>query len=120
MIDVKADATVPEPVMHGVYSEAPTPDVFYDYAVKSWTQFFPAMISGQKKADMRDLRDRDYKINDVLLLCEYDFARGAYTGRWATFSITHIISNRTPCAMSSSALDRNHCILSLSLLETSK
>jgi hypothetical protein len=52
-----------------------------------------------------------------VLLCEYDPFGGGYTGRWALFEITYITSNDTPCAMSSNALARDACILSVSLIE---
>lgn len=87
-----------------------------DYAVKSWPSFFSAMISGEKRHDMRDKRDRDYKVGDVMLLREYDPFGAGYTGRDATFRITYITSNDTPCAMSSAALDNNFAILSVELL----
>jgi hypothetical protein len=89
----------------------------WDYAVKSWPQFFSKMITGQKLADMRDKRDRNYAIGDQVLLCEYDPFGGGYSGRMAIFEITHIISNDTPCAMSSAALDNDFAVLSVKLLE---
>lgn len=88
----------------------------YDYEVKSWPAFYTAMVSGKKKHDMRDKRDRAYKIGDRLKLREYDPFSGAYTGREAVFKVTYITSNDTPCAMSSAALDRDFCILSMELL----
>jgi hypothetical protein len=85
----------------------------YDYDVKSWPWFFEPMIAGTKKHDMRDMRDRPYKIGDRMLLREYDPRGTGYTGRSALAIITYITSNETPCAMSSTALDRNVAILSL-------
>ncbi len=85
----------------------------YDYEVKSWPWFFEEMISGQKKHDMRDKRDRDYAVGDRMLLREFDPRYGEYTGRAAIATITYITDNVTPCAMSSAALDRNFAILSL-------
>lgn len=88
-----------------------------DYEVKSWPAFFSKMISGEKKHDMRDKRDREYKVGDSMLLREYDPFGGGYTGRWAVVEITYITSNVTPCAMSSAALDNDFCILSVELIE---
>jgi hypothetical protein len=88
----------------------------YDYEVKSWPAFFSKMITGVKKHDMRDKRERDYKVGDRVLLREYDPFGGGYTGRAAVFLITYITSNDTPCAMSSNALDRDACILSVALM----
>jgi len=62
---------------------------------------------------MRDMRDRDYKVGDRMLLREYDPFGGGYSGRQAIATITYITSHETPCAMSSAALDRNFAILSV-------
>ncbi len=83
--------------------------------VKSWPAFFEAMISGRKMHDMRDKRDRDYKVGDGLVLHEWDPFTGAYSGRKALFEITYITGNESPCAMSSAALDRNFVILSVKM-----
>lgn len=85
----------------------------YDYEVKSWPYLFQAFIEGRKRHDMRDLRDRLYKVGDVMKLREFDQTIGEYTGREALAKITYITSNLTPCAMSSAALDNNFAILSI-------
>lgn len=84
-----------------------------EYNVKSWVPFFQAFTRGEKKHDMRDLVDRDYKVGDILNLQEYDPFEGKYTGHEMRMKITYITSNKTPCAFSSAALDKNFCILSL-------
>ena len=81
--------------------------------VKSWVPFFQAFLRGEKKHDMRDMKDREYKVGDYLHLQEYDPFKGEYTGVEMTMKITYITSRDTPCAFSSSALDRDYCILSL-------
>lgn len=88
-----------------------------EHVVKSWPQFFQPMLDGRKKHDMRNLKDRNYKINDTLLLQEYDPFKGEYTGREARFLITYVTSKATPCALSSAMLDDDGCILSLELLK---
>src|ERR1043166_7472548 len=92
-------------------------EAFYDYEVKSWPWFFEPMCAGNKKHDMRDKRDRPYKVGDRMLLREWDPRNGKYTGREAVAMITYITSNDSPCAMSSSALDNNHAILSVLVTE---
>jgi hypothetical protein len=81
--------------------------------VKSWTQFFQAIKLGTKKHDLRDLKDRNYQVGDILCLQEYDQFAGKYTGQEFPVMITYITSNRTPCAFSSSALENGYAILSL-------
>ncbi len=83
------------------------------YNVKSWVPFFQAFKTGAKKHDMRDLKDRNYKVGDILILEEYDPFKGTYTGDAMKMKITYITSRETPCAFSSAALDSNYCILSL-------
>ena len=83
------------------------------YNVKSWVPFFQAFKRGEKKHDMRDLKDRQYKVGDLLILEEYDPFLGRYTGDMMWMKITYITSSETPCAFSSAALDKNYCILSL-------
>lgn len=92
--------------------------VVYEYEVKSWPQFFQPMIDGVKKHDMRNKRDREYKVGDRMLLREYDPFGGGYTGRSAVFEITYITSNDTPCALSSAGLGDDMAILSVELICT--
>lgn len=83
------------------------------YSVKSWTFLFQAIKSGVKTHDIRDMRDRDYKVGDFLLLNEFDPATGKYTGDKLLVEITYITNTTTPCAMSSACLDKNFCVLSV-------
>tara|TARA_R110000851_G_scaffold18062_1_gene56985 strand:+ start:456 stop:725 length:270 start_codon:yes stop_codon:yes gene_type:complete len=87
------------------------------YKVKSWPSFFKAIVSGEKLHDMRDMRDRDYKVGDVLTLQEFDPFGGGYSGSEYDVEITYITSVNTPCAMSSVALSNTHCILSIKGVE---
>lgn len=85
--------------------------------VKSWAHFYDAIEEGRKLHDLRKM-DRDYNVGDILILQRYDNINGEYTGEELTVEITYITSNKTPCAFSSSALDRDYAILSLKLLDT--
>lgn len=85
----------------------------FDYEVKSWPWLFEPMMAGKKTHDMRDMRDRPYKVGDRMLLREFDPRTGTYTGREGVASITYITNNETPCAMSSSVLDRDFAVLSV-------
>ncbi len=86
--------------------------------LKSWSQFFAPILAGTRTSDMRSKKDRNFHIGQKLMMCEYDFAKGVYTGRKQLVEVTHIISNDTPCAISSSALDRDHVILSIRKVES--
>jgi hypothetical protein len=84
--------------------------------LKSWKHFFEAIANGSKKHDVRSLKDRSYKVGEVLLLKEYDPFEGTYTGREQKVRVTFITSRDTPCAFSSGGLDPNLAILSLELV----
>ena len=87
-----------------------------NHNVRSWSHFFQAIVSGAKKHDLRDLHDRDYKVDDIVNLQEYDNINGCYTGREQWVKITYITSRDRPCAFSSAVLDNNYAILSLALV----
>lgn len=85
--------------------------------VKSWPHLFNAAVNGVKKHDLRDMDERDYKVGDHLLFREWDPQNGKYTGMKHIFKITYITSHESPCAMSSVALQRGICILSIESAE---
>ncbi|WP_425962671.1 DUF3850 domain-containing protein [Rhizobium nepotum] len=86
------------------------------HTLKSWPQFFNPILAGTRTSDMRLKTDRDFAIGDHMVLEEFDPFGGGYTGRKATVEITHIISNETPCALSSAVLDNDYCVLSIRML----
>lgn len=83
--------------------------------VKSWQHFYQAIKRGEKLHDLRK-NDREYNVGDILVLQEYDFATGRYTGESIQAEITYITDNRVPCAFSSAVLEKGYSILSLRLL----
>lgn len=83
------------------------------HRVKSWTYLFQAAKAGYKKHDFRNLGERDYKVGDILILCEYDQATGKYTGEELPCKITYMTDHHTPCALSSMALDKKATVLSI-------
>ena len=86
------------------------------HKVKSWTHLFQAAKAGLKKHDLRNKTERDYNVGDTLILQEYDFITGTYTGDELECRITYITDNRTPCALSSNSLDRDTCVISFEIL----
>lgn len=83
--------------------------------VKSWPQFYQPILNGTRTSDIRSKKDRTFKIGDKLVLEEYDPFKGSYTGRKQMVEVTHIISNETPCALSSVVLDNDYAVLSIKL-----
>lgn len=82
------------------------------HTVKSWSHFFDAIESGHKKHDLRK-NDRNYKVDDKLILQRYDNINGRYTGEFLERRVTYITNNQFPCAFSSAVLPNDYCILSL-------
>ena len=84
-----------------------------EHKVKSWPQYFSAVLSGAKTHEVRRLTDRDYQVGDRLRLQEYDPSTGAYSGRELVVRITYITSVEAPCALSEECLHQDFCILSV-------
>lgn len=63
--------------------------------LKTWPEFFGAILDGRKTFEVRDTRDRDFAVGDVLRLREWtpgDGCRpGSYTGREATRTVSYIV-----------------------------
>ena len=53
-------------------------------------EYFVAVLQGNKTAELR-LNDRDYRVNDIMILREFDGVK--YTGHSICAKITHILSN---------------------------
>lgn len=83
------------------------------HELKCWPAFFDAIASGAKRHDLRRAIDRDFRVGDALLLCEYDPDGGRYTGRRQTAVVTYVTSADMPCALSETALHPDFCILSI-------
>lgn len=90
--------------------------VMEPHKLKSWPQFFEAILRGDKKHELRR-NDRAFRTGDILLLHEFDPEINAYTGRQVHVEITYITSLENPCALSSDGLNPNYSILSIKLLD---
>lgn len=49
------------------------------HVLKCWPKFFKAIVSGEKTFELRK-NDRDFRVEDTLLLMEYDPETKEYTG----------------------------------------
>lgn len=49
------------------------------HCLKTWPEHFGALVSGKKTFEVRQ-DDRGFRVGDLLVLQEYDPAKGAYTG----------------------------------------
>ncbi|WP_374058391.1 DUF3850 domain-containing protein [Frigoribacterium sp. CFBP 13605] len=87
-----------------------------EHDLKSWTQFFVPILSGERVHELRR-NDRNFRVGDILNLHEWDALRAVPTGRIANARITSITSDDHPCAVSDVGLVPGFCILSIRLLD---
>jgi ASC-1-like (ASCH) protein len=59
------------------------------HRLKIWPEYFEAVLSGKKTFEIRK-NDRDYQVNDLLLLQEYNPKTNEYTGREVLVEVTYI------------------------------
>ena len=88
-----------------------------NHKVKSWSMFFEDIVSGERTSDIRDFRDRNYQVGDIVTLQEFDPVKFRYTGREVDVLITYIQRNKSnPCAISREALHNDYGVLSIKLV----
>lgn len=63
------------------------------HELKTWPEFYEAIISGAKNFDLRK-NDRNFQVNDYLVLREWDPATKTYSGRKTTRRISYILESR--------------------------
>jgi len=86
------------------------------HTLKSWPEFFEAIIRGEKLHEIRRTSDRQFRTGDILHLREYDPNADRYSGRECTVQVTYITSRENECALSPHALSDGFCILSIKLI----
>ena len=87
------------------------------HELKCWPRFFAAILSGEKKHDLRQSDDREFRVGDLVRLREYDPSTQRYSGREQKVEITYITGANLPCALSKRALHPDFCILSISVVQ---
>lgn len=83
------------------------------HALKTWPEYFKAVIEGQKKFEVRK-DDRHFKLGDKLLLQEYDAERREYTGEECEFTVGCIL--RGPAF----GIKKGYCVMSLDVVKRPK
>lgn len=61
-----------------------------EHELKCWPEFFDAVDRGEKTFEARK-DDREFKLNDSILLREWSPVTESYTGREVRFRITYIL-----------------------------
>lgn len=72
-------------------------------------KFFNDVITEKKKFEVRK-NDRDYQVNDILTLNEYDKDKQIYTGRQVSAKILYILDDDT-------FLKEGYVVLSISIIK---
>lgn len=60
------------------------------HELKTWPEYFNAIAKGEKTFEVRK-NDRDFQVNDILVLQEYDPMTKKYTGVELTFRVGYIL-----------------------------
>jgi len=66
--------------------DAPKPPA--EKHLKCWPEFFEVLASGVKTFDIREERDRNFQVGDILIMDEYDIETDVYSGRRLGFEVT--------------------------------
>jgi uncharacterized protein YqfB (UPF0267 family) len=61
------------------------------HELKIWPDYFEDVLTGTKTFELRDGRDRDFKVGDVLFLQEWRPSVREYTGRSTSVVVTYIL-----------------------------
>ena len=65
------------------------------HELKTWIPYFDAVLCGAKTFEIRK-NDRDFQVNDLLDLHEYDSVLKKYTGRCLIRRVTYITNFEQP------------------------
>jgi hypothetical protein len=60
------------------------------HELKTWEEYFFFVLTGNKSFEVRK-NDRDFKVGDVLHLCEYDSDNHRYTGKTIFKKVDYIL-----------------------------
>lgn len=63
------------------------------HELKTWPEFFHAVRQGTKTFECRK-HDRDFGVNDILVLREFDPVSEIYTGDRLSVRVTYLLSGR--------------------------
>ena len=75
--------------------------------LKIWPEFYEDTVNEIKTSELRDNRDRDFRVGDFLGLEEWNPDAGEYTGNIVVREVTHILKG------GQFGLEEGYCIMSL-------
>lgn len=78
------------------------------HQLKTWPEYFDSIINGVKTFELRK-NDRDYQVDDYLLLKRYDPIGQCYTGDEVKVRITYILNG------GSFGLKKRYCVMGINI-----
>lgn len=82
------------------------------HLLKSWPQFFAAVVEGRKKFEVRR-DDRNFRVGDTLLLQEFIPETREWTQREYPVKVSYIIAGDQKCAVSKEAIKKGFCVMGI-------
>ena len=76
------------------------------HELKTWSEYFIAILSGEKKFEVRK-NDRDYKVGDTLILKEWDNFIEHYTGATLEVKVKYILYG------AKFGIEEGYCVMSI-------
>lgn len=61
------------------------------HELKTWPEYFEAIVDGTKRFEFRDSFDRDFNVGDTLRLQEWNPATKLYSGRYVSVRVLYIL-----------------------------
>lgn len=84
------------------------------HELKSWPQFFAAIVDGSKTFELRKNDRGGFEVDDILRLREWDPITSTYSGRMVCVRVTYVLNSDKHCAVSPKALHPDYCVLGIS------
>lgn len=75
------------------------------HRLKTWPEYFEAVVAGTKTFEIRK-NDRDFKVGDTLILCEWDIVSEVHTGRRVDVRVTYLTNFGQPLGQVVMAIER--------------
>lgn len=82
-----------------------------NHELKTWSEFFIAILSGEKKFEVRK-NDRGYHVGDILILKEWDNFSSSYTGAILKVKVKFILHG------GQFGIEEGYCVMSIEKIPT--
>ena len=62
------------------------------HELKIWSEFYTAILNHNKRFELRETKDRSFKVGDLLFLKEYDEGNKLYSGRSCYVIVLYVLN----------------------------